>query len=80
MPLTDLLMEGVNLLLLGMGSVFVFLATLVLAMNGMSHLARRIEPEQLPLQLRPAAAPTARSDLDDEIIVVISAAVRHYRS
>lgn len=81
MPLIDLLREGVNVLLLGMGSVFVFLSTLVVAMAGMSRLARRIEPQR-PVSPRPypASVSAAHPDREEEIIAVISAAIRRYRS
>ena len=46
MPVTDLLLEGVELMLLGMGSVFVFLTTLVLVLKGMSRLAQALAPEE----------------------------------
>jgi len=50
MPVTDLLMEGVELMLLGMGSVFVFLTMLVLALKVMSHLAQTLEPKEAVVQ------------------------------
>jgi len=75
MPVTDLLLEGVGLMLLGMGSVFVFLATLVLVLKGMSRLARMLAPEEAIT----SGGPT-KIDADDELLAVISAAIARYRS
>lgn len=80
MPVTDLMLDGVNLLLLGMGTVFVFLAILVVAMNLMSRLALRLAPE--PQAVLPTATiPRAQEEGgDEEVIAVISAAISRYRS
>jgi oxaloacetate decarboxylase gamma subunit len=76
MAISDLLMEGVNLMLLGMGMVFTFLAILVVALNVMSRLAAAITGPEAP-----AAAPGAASvESDAELIAVISAAINRYRS
>ena len=40
----DLLEQGLELMLAGMGTVFVFLTALVFATTGMSALVRRFEP------------------------------------
>ena len=72
-------MEGVYLLLLGMGSVFLFLAVLVLAMAGMSRLARLLEPEQASLPASPSAPSRGGPGPDEEIVAVISAAISRYR-
>ncbi|MET0080314.1 MAG: OadG family transporter subunit, partial [Candidatus Thiodiazotropha lotti] len=42
MPIEDLLLSGVNLMLLGMGIVFTFLLVLVFTMKGMSKLAMAV--------------------------------------
>ena len=80
MPVADLLMEGVKLMLLGMGTVFVFLMLLVVAMTGMSRLARVLGPEDTPAvaSAHTAAAPGSREDR--ELLAVISAAIRRYRA
>lgn len=74
--LTEVLGEGVRLMLAGMGVVFVLLTLLVLAVKGMSRLALAVGP--------PAAAPdapaTASVDVGGtELVAVISAAVTAYR-
>ncbi|MCB1830336.1 MAG: OadG family protein [Chromatiaceae bacterium] len=75
MPVTDLLIEGVELMFLGMGSVFIFLAVLVFVLKGMSRLAQAMAPEELP-----AGAVSSAVDEDDELLAVISAAIARYRS
>ncbi|MCB1753204.1 MAG: OadG family protein [Gammaproteobacteria bacterium] len=78
MPVTDLLMEGVELMLLGMGSVFVFLAILVLLLKGMSRLALTLAPEEVAIGV--ASPVGTKPDADDELLAVISAAINRYRS
>ncbi len=76
MAISDLLLQGVNLMLLGMGIVFAFLAILVVALNGMSRLAASFyEPEAS--QTTPSAGAVTE---DTELIAVISAAINRYRS
>ncbi len=41
---TTLLEQGISLMLVGMGTVFVFLTTLVLAMTAMASLVKRVTP------------------------------------
>ena len=74
MAVSDLLLQGVNLMLLGMGIVFTFLAILVVALNGMSRLAA--------LLAGPEAPETGTDSVvdDAELIAVISAAINRYRS
>ncbi len=80
MVVTDLLMDGVNLMLLGMGIVFLFLSVLVLALNGMSRLTR-VLADKYPSESQPAAPAAARPEGDrGELIAVISAAIKRYRS
>ena len=75
---STLMMQGVQLLLIGMGIVFSFLILLVFTMKGMSWLAFRIggHPEDTP-----APAPSHSTDMSDDstLIAVISAAVERYR-
>ena len=62
---TSLLAEGLTLMLAGMGTVFVFLTALVLAMTLMSKLVYRPAP--------------AGDDLDEETVAAISIAIDTYR-
>ncbi len=76
--MSELIIAGSELMLLGMGIVFVFLSLLVITLRGMSALALRIGGEAVTTSTLPpsrevisqAAAPVA----------VISAAVAHHRA
>ena len=74
---SELLLQGFELLLLGMGIVFGFLTVLVFMLRGMSGLAARLAPAEQPLAELPT--PVAVSD-DRRVIAAISAAVARYRA
>lgn len=80
MPVSDLLMQGVNLMLLGMGSVFVFLSVLVITMYGMSSLAQYLTKDEIHQGATPPAAAPKAVEGDSELIAVISAAISRFRS
>ena len=63
----SLLNEGLTLMLAGMGTVFVFLTTLVIAMSTMSAVARRLQP------------PAAATGPSDEEVAAIAAAINMHR-
>jgi len=75
MPVSELMIAGVQLMLVGMGIVFAFLMVLVVTMSGMSRLAISLEGEQ------PAAGAAAKlsGKTDEELVSVISAAIKRYR-
>lgn len=73
---TQLLVQGFELLLLGMGIVFGFLTLLVFMLRAMSILAGKLTPAEAT----PVAVPTPSHPADDgRLIAVISAAVARYR-
>ena len=73
----DLLQQGVELMLYGMGTVFTFLALLIIATTVMSAVLQRFaKPEPVA---SPAAKP-ATTAKDDQLVAVISAAIHKYRS
>jgi oxaloacetate decarboxylase gamma subunit len=71
----SLLMEGVNLMLLGMGIVFAFLILLVFSMLAMSRLAARLDARRHPAPAAPVSGPEPA-----ELVAVITAAVHRYRA
>ena len=77
----DLLAEGLELMLFGMGTVFVFLAVLVVVTTLMSAIVQRFFPDapQPTLAITPRPAPVAASN-DEQLLAVITAAVHKYRS
>ncbi|HLA29852.1 MAG TPA: OadG family transporter subunit [Pseudomonas sp.] len=80
---TDLLMEGVELMLIGIGSVYVFLTLLVYAIRGMSVLIARFAPEPMPpvatAQI-PRPQTTAPADVSPDLIAAIQAAIHQHRN
>ena len=73
---SSLLAQGVELMLFGMGTVFIFLACLVMVTTFMSALLQRFMPEVTP-ESQSTLAPAAQ---DDKLIAVIIAAVHNFRS
>lgn len=82
MTSTDLLMEGVELMVLGMGVVFVFLVMLVGCISLMSQLVHRFTPALPETAKTPTRRPVATSTavVDPQTLSAISAAVRLHRS
>ena len=80
-----LVQQGVELMLFGMGTVFIFLALLVVATTVMSAALSRLPQGQQPTVKRnmPVGAAKSVSDqsLDDEtLLAIISASIHKYRS
>ncbi len=83
MPIVDLLMSGVNLMLVGMGIVFIFLLMLVFTMKAMSRLAAYIAERQGSAGTLTHPTPGIAVDqgkVRGDLIAVISAAVSQYRA
>lgn len=76
--MTELMSSGIELMFVGMGIVFLFLAMLVVAINAMSSLIQRYLPEEPAMSISvPVAQNTAT---DKSYIAAITAAVHQYRS
>ena len=76
-----LLQDGIELMIFGMGTVFVFLAVLVVVTTSMSALVNKFFPDQVSsVEPTPSAPQPASAATDDTLIAVISAAVHQYRS
>lgn len=77
--MAELMASGVELMLVGMGIVYLFLAMLVLAINAMSAVVQRFFPEP---QTPPATLTTTTTGggVDKSTVAVIAAAVHQYRS
>ncbi|MEA2118927.1 OadG family protein [Halovibrio sp. HP20-50] len=76
-----LLQDGLELMTLGMGFVFVFLTVLVISVTLMSRLIGRYQPVPAALSTdKNMHKPAATSSQDDEVMAVISAAVHRYRT
>ncbi|MEJ2128430.1 MAG: OadG family transporter subunit [Woeseiaceae bacterium] len=67
----ELFSEGLTLMLAGMGTVFVFLTALVIAMTVMSRLVMRMQPASVVAH--------ATQGNEDEIAAIAAAIARHRR-
>ena len=81
MPTSDLMLEGLTLMVFGMGFVFSFLTLLVLATKTMSATVLRFAPVEevvvnSPLMMVP---PSHKIANDPQLMAVLSAAVHRYR-
>ena len=79
MSVAELISQGVELMFLGMGTVFVFLALLVFVVSRMSRFAGWVE-SRLPKPATPVATPAASAIGSGEHIAAITAAVHLYRA
>jgi oxaloacetate decarboxylase gamma subunit len=90
MTSSNILSEGLNVLMLGMGFVFTFLTVLVIATTIMSRIITRYEKDVGVLPEEGIAAPTAvispamnerqHANDDKNIITAISAALHRFRN
>ena len=90
MTAPNLMTEGLNLMLLGMGFVFIFLTLLVIATTMMSKIITRYEKDVGTLPEEGIPAPTAvisqamsdrqHANDDKNVITILSAAVHKFRS
>ena len=78
MPVSELLMEGVNLMLIGMTVVFSFLGILVFSITVMSKIALALDAKTATASPAPTGGATS-SGTPPEVMSVISAAVHRYR-
>ncbi len=75
----NLLLQGVELMLLGMGTVFLFLTLLVLVMSGILRFLDRILERVTAVDSK-TTPHEKQPEVDPEMIAVLTAAVRRYRS
>ena len=81
MPTIDLIISGINLMLIGMGVVFSFLILLVFSMLWMSRLVMLTDREQATQASRPITPVVQASDgAKVELVAVITAAISRYRA
>lgn len=78
MSVADQLLAGLELMLIGMVTVFLLLTFMVLAIGWMSKLAHKLAPPARPVPMELSDGPP---DTDDPATIsAISAAVHRYRS
>ena len=81
MPVSDLLVAGLELMGMGMGIVFSFLVLLVFAMKGMSRFAAKFQTDEPPNTTHNALQTNlpAHVESDEQLVAVISAAISRFR-
>ena len=77
---SEVLMEGVDLMLMGMGAVFTFLICLVVIVTLMSKILGKYFRDAVPVAKPARRAQPAPEAVDSELIAVISAAVKQHRA
>lgn len=75
----ELMRQGVELMLFGMGTVFIFLALLVVVTSAMSTLIQRFAKPEPVISAQPPRVQAAASN-DQQLVAVITAAIHKYRS
>lgn len=76
----DLMSEGVNLMLFGMGFVFTFLTLLVIAISAMSKIIQVMAPEEPLLAVVMVPVTTVDDPASDPVLLaVIHEAVKQHR-
>lgn len=73
---SSLVVEGVKFMFLGMGTVFLFLIILILAMYLQAYIIKRFFPEPYK---SPDAASSAKKQNVNHKIAAISAAIMHHK-
>lgn len=76
--MSEMMSSGIELMLIGMGIVFAFLAMLIVMVNIMTVVIQRYFPEQPISAINPASASTSHTNAG--VIAAISAAVHQYRN
>ncbi|MCW9699225.1 MULTISPECIES: oxaloacetate decarboxylase subunit gamma [unclassified Avibacterium] len=75
----ELMQEGINLMLSGMGFVLVFLLILIFAIGLMSKLVNRFFPEPVLSPPAPIKAQSTQTDDLERLRPIIVAAIAHHR-
>ena len=73
---TTLIEEGLDLMLYGMGTVFVFLTVLVIATVSMSAIIKRWLPDE---EIDISSSVKGHAAVDDHIVSIIQAALAKHR-
>jgi oxaloacetate decarboxylase gamma subunit len=76
----NLIRQAVELMLLGMGTVYVFLILLVFCTGLMSRVLARLAPEAPASSSQPQSPPPAQGTADATLRAAIVAAIHEHRS
>jgi len=71
----DLVAEGVKFMVIGMGTVFLFLIIMMMVLNFQAYIIGKYFPEKVA-----PVAPSSSSPMDDKgLVAAISAAIQMYK-
>jgi len=73
---TNLIMEGLKFMVLGMGTVFAFLTIMIIVINIMSYVVNKFFPEP---QASDETSSTANKTDNKKVVAAITAAITHHR-
>lgn len=76
---TNLVVEGFKFLVIGMGTVFVFLAIMIFLMGIMSNLVHKFFPEVQPKPVSSAQNTQNTQNNQQKVVAAITAAIKHHR-
>lgn len=76
MNIPNLIEQGLNLMMLGMGMVFFILSLLVVVLKIVSAILMKYEPEVVPSSANSKQPPK----INENVVAAITEAVRRYRS
>ena len=76
----DIVAQGVELMLFGMGTVVVFLALLIVATTVMSAFVGRYFPEARPAPTAGGKSAAVGGSPDAEVVAAITAAIHQHRN
>ena len=71
--MNEMMSTGLEIMLVGMGTVFLFLAMLVVTVNIMAGIVQRFLSQEM-------SEPAQVHNIDPNVIAAISTAVHHYRN
>jgi len=75
----SLLAEGIELMIFGMGTVFLFLTILVYATGLMSSLISRYLPEPITVTVAKTRPRPTTASVDPKVVKIIQAAIEQHR-
>ncbi len=81
MNIEELIAQGVDLMLLGMGMVFFILSLLIFILKGVSALIHKYAPHvEPPISVPQSVSTPDKPVTDPELLTAISIAIHRYRS
>lgn len=78
--MNEVLAQGLDLMMVGMGTVFTFLIVLVFLTTFMSTMVNRFFPEAAPEKATQPQAKPASGNVDPVTLAVISDAIKQHRA